>query len=113
MRRLVIDKNPGETTTNSDLKLTGGLIHLDAITQTSNVRERTILSKGTNLNTTLCKRKGSTAYDLSPAYLLRLFGMYQYFHRYVLWFNYITGFSNHVTDAISRDIQLTLPDLFS
>ena len=51
-RRLVTDKNPGGTITNSDLELAGGLLHLDAIAQTFNVRERTVLSKGDNLNTT-------------------------------------------------------------
>ena len=49
--KLVTDKNPSGTISNSDLDLAGGLLHLEAISQTFDVRERTILSKTDNLNT--------------------------------------------------------------
>eukprot|EP00984_Skeletonema_dohrnii_P027723 scaffold17355_cov90-Skeletonema_dohrnii-CCMP3373.AAC.1 len=48
--------NP-DGTTNSDLELAGGLLQLEAIAQTFDVRERTVLSKGDNLNTTFWERK--------------------------------------------------------
>ena len=52
VRRLVTDDNPQGTITNSDLELAGGLLHLDALTQCFDIRERTVLSKGDNLSTT-------------------------------------------------------------
>ena len=48
---LVTDKNPNGTITNSDLELAGGLLHLEAICQHYDVRERTILSRTDNLAT--------------------------------------------------------------
>jgi hypothetical protein len=48
---LVTDKNPLGTITNSDLELAGGLIHLEAIAQCFDIRERTVLSKTDNLAT--------------------------------------------------------------
>ena len=55
--------------------------------------ERTVLSKGDNLNTTFWERKGCATFDSPLAYLLRLFGMHQRFHRYVPRFDYIAGLS--------------------
>ncbi len=74
--RLVTDSNPCGTITNSDLELAGGLIHLDAIANCFDVRERTVLSKGDNLSTTFWERKGNTSSSAPPAYLLRLFGIH-------------------------------------
>ena len=48
---LITDANPGGTITNSDLELVGGLLHLEALTQTFDSHERTVLSKTDNLNT--------------------------------------------------------------
>ena len=59
--------------------------------QTFDIRERTVLSKGDNLATTFCERKGSTSTNKPPAYLLRLFGIHQRYHRYVPRFDYISG----------------------
>eukprot|EP00804_Cyclotella_cryptica_P003096 CCRYP_006083-RB/>CCRYP_006083-RB protein AED:0.19 eAED:0.39 QI:0/0/0/1/0/0/2/0/333 len=70
---LVSSSNPHGTISNSDLELAGGLIHLDCVAQTLDTRERTLLSKGDNQNTTFWERKGSTTTDSAPAYLLRLF----------------------------------------
>ena len=112
-RRLVSSDNPTGTITNSDLELAGGLIHLEALTQTFDIRERTVVSKGDNLNTTFWERKGSTSTDSAPAYLLRLFGIHQRYHRYVPRFDYIAGSSNYVADALSRDFQLSWPQIVS
>ena len=112
-RRLVTAENPTGTITNSDLELAGGLIHLEAIAQTFDTRERTVVSKGDNLNTTFWERKGSTTTNSPPAYLLRLFGIHQRYHRYVPRFDYIAGLSNHVADALSRDFHLSMPQVFS
>ena len=57
--RLVTDKNPNGNISNSDLELAGGLLHLEALAQTFNIRERTILSKTNNLNTLFWQRKRS------------------------------------------------------
>ncbi|KAL7508643.1 hypothetical protein ACHAXN_005689 [Cyclotella atomus] len=65
--KLVSSDNPNSTITNSDLELAGGLLHLDCIGQTFDTRERTIVSKGDNLNTTFWERKGSTTTDSAPA----------------------------------------------
>lgn len=110
---LVSSDNPEGSITNSDLELAGGLIHLEAIAQTFDVRERTIVSKGDNLNTTFWERKGSTTTNSAPAYLLRLFGLHQRFHRYVPRFDYLPGKSNVLADAFSRDFQLSWPTLYS
>ena len=110
-RRLVIDKNPTGTLTNSDLELAGGLFQLDALVQTFDARKRTAVSKGDNLNATFWERRGSTTTDSSPAYLLRLFDIHQRYHRYLPRFDYLAGLSNHVADALSRDFHLTWPDI--
>ena len=47
----VANANPGGTITNSDLDLTCGLIHLEALEQTFGIRECTILRKTDNPNT--------------------------------------------------------------
>ncbi len=84
-------ENPDVTITNSDLELAGGLLQLEAITitQTFDIRERTVLSKEDTLNTTSWERKGSTSKFSAPAYLLRLFGHHQRFNRYVPRFDYL------------------------
>ena len=71
---LVTDANPKGTITNSDLELAGGLLHLEALAQTFDVRERTALSKTNNLNALFWQRKGSATTDKVPAHLLRMFG---------------------------------------
>ena len=105
---IVSSDNPTGTITNSDLELAGGLLHLDCAAQTMDTRERTLLSKGDNLNTTFWERKGSTTTDSVPAYLLRMFGIHQRYHRYVPRFDYISGPSNPVADALSRDFRLSI-----
>ena len=111
--KLVTDKNPNGTISNSDLELAGGLLHLEAIAQTFDVRERTLLSKTDNLNTLFWQRKASSTTDKVPAYLLRLFGIHQRFHRYVARHDYLPGPSNPVADALSCDFHLTWRELIS
>ena len=113
VRADVSSDNPGGTITNSDLELAGGLLHLECAAQTLDVRERTVLSRGDNLNTTFWERKGSTTTDSVPAFLLRLFGIHQRFHRYVPRFDYIAGRSNFVADALSRDFHRSWSQLAS
>ena len=111
--RLVTADNPNGDITNSDLELAGGLIHLEALCQTFDVRERTVLSKTDNLNTLFWERKGSATTDKVPAHLLRLFGIHQRFHRYVPRHDYQPGLSNPVADACSRDFHLSWSDLIA
>ena len=108
---LVTDSNPSGSITNSDLELAGGLLHLDALAQSFDIRERTVLSQGDNLSTTFWERKGSTSTSSAPAYLLRLFGIHQRIHRYIPRFDYISGASNHVADSLSRDFHFPWSDL--
>ena len=110
---LATRENPGGSISNSDLELAGGLIQLECAAQTMDVRERTILSRGDNLNTTFWERKGSATTDSVPAYLLRLFGIHQRFHRYVPRFDYLPGRSNLVADSLSRDFDLNWSTLVS
>lgn len=104
---LVTERNPNGTITNSDLELAGGILHLDAIAQYFDVRERTVLSKTDNLATLFWQRKGSATTTNPPAYLLRLFGIHQRFHRYVPRHDYISGISNPMADDASRLFHLT------
>ena len=104
--QLVTDSNPQGTISNSDLELAGGLLHLEAISQAFDVRERTILSKTDNLATLFWQRKGSATTDKVPAYLLRLFGIHQRFHRYVPRHDYLSGPSNPIADKLSRDFHI-------
>jgi hypothetical protein len=111
--QLVTSTNPNGTISNSDLELAGGLLHLEAIAQCFDVRERTVLSKTDNLNTLFWQRKASTTTDKCPAHLLRLFGIHQRFHRYVPRHDYLSGPWNPVADATSRDFHLAWPDLIT
>ena len=110
---IVSSDNPNGTITNSDLELAGGLLHLEAAAQAFDIRERTVVSKGDNLNTTFWERKGSATSNSAPAYLLRMFGIHQRYHRYVPRFDYLAGSSNFVADALSRDFHLTLANIMS
>jgi hypothetical protein len=105
VNKIVTDANPHGSITNSDLELAGGLLHLDALAHCFDIRERTVLSKGDNLSTTFWERKGSTTTNSPPAYLLRLFGMHQRIQRYIPRFDYISGPSNHIADALSRQFN--------
>ncbi|KAL7527535.1 hypothetical protein ACHAXR_004575 [Thalassiosira sp. AJA248-18] len=49
---LISSDNSHGSITNSDLELAGGLLHLACIASTFDVRERTVLSWGENLDTT-------------------------------------------------------------
>eukprot|EP00804_Cyclotella_cryptica_P000503 CCRYP_018527-RA/>CCRYP_018527-RA protein AED:0.27 eAED:0.27 QI:0/0/0/1/0/0/2/0/232 len=104
---------PGDSIPTRGTWKPGGLIHLDCVAQTLDTRERTLLNKGDNLNTTFWERKGSTTTDSAPAYLLCLFGIHQRFHRYVPRFDYIAGPSNPLADSLSRDFHLSMSDLIS
>ena len=111
--QLVTTENPNGTVSNSDLELAGGLLHLEAISQCFDVRERTVLSKTDNLNTLFWQRKGSSTTEKVPAHLLRLFGIHQRFHRYVARHDYLSGPSNPVADATSRDFHLSWSELLT
>ena len=77
MESLVTENNPNGTISNSDLELAGGLLHLEAICQHYDVRERAILSRTDNLATLFWQRKGSATTEKAPAHLLQLFGIHQ------------------------------------
>ena len=111
--RLVTDANANGDISNSDLELAGGLLHLEALAQTFDIRERTVLSKTDNLNTLFWERKASSTTDKVPAHLLRLFGIHQRYHRYVPRHDYQSGSSNPVADATSRDFHLSWEDLIA
>ena len=111
--QLVTTENPSGTISNSDLELAGGLLHLEAISQCFDIRERTVLSKTDNLNTLFWQRKGSSTTEKVPAHLLRLFGLHQRFHRYVPRHDYLSGPSNPVADATSRDFHLSWQQLLT
>ena len=111
--RLVTSANPSGTISNSDLELAGGLLHLEALSQTFDIRERTVLSKTNNLNTLFWQRKGSATTEKVPAHLLRLFGIHQRFHRYVPRHDYLAGPSNPIADALSHDFELSWRELFA
>jgi len=111
--KLVTTQNPTGTVTNSNLELAGGLIHLEALLQTFNVRERIFLSKTDNLATLFWQLKGSATTDKVPARLLRLFGIHQRYHRYVPRHDYICGPSNPIADDSSRMFELSDDELLS
>ena len=92
--RLITEDNPTGSITIADLELAGDLLQLEALCQTFDIRERTILSKTDNLATLFWQRKGSATTDQAPASLLRLFGIHQKFHRYVPRHDYLSGPSN-------------------
>jgi hypothetical protein len=104
--QLVTDSNPCSSITNVDLELAGGLLHLGALSNCFNIRECTILSKGDNLSTTFWEQKGSTSTSAAPANLLCLFGIHQRIHCYIPRFDYISGASNRITNALSQDFHL-------
>jgi len=105
--KLVSDDNPSGSITSADFELAGGLLHLDTLAHCYDVRERTIVSKTDNLNTMFWERKGSCTTDSSPAYLLRLFGIHQRYHRYISRHDYQPGLSNKMADDASRLFHLS------
>jgi hypothetical protein len=109
--KLVTSRNPDGSISNSDLELAGGLLHLEALAQCFDVRERTVLSKTDNLATLFWQRKASATTTKVPAHLLRLFGIHQRLHRYVPRHDYLSGPSNPIADATSRDFHLSWPHL--
>ena len=92
--------NSTGTITNSDLGLAGGLIHLKASAKTFNTHERNLVRIGNSINTTFWERKGDTTINSPPYYLLWLFVIHQRYQHYIPRFNYITGHSTHVADAL-------------
>ena len=68
--KLVSSDNPDGTISNSDLELAGGLLHLEALAQCFDARERTALSKTDNLNALFWQRKASSSSDKVPPHLL-------------------------------------------
>ena len=109
--RLVTASNPTGTISNSDLELAGGLLHLEALAQSFDIRERTAVSKTDNLNTLFWQRKGSSTTANVPAHLLRLFGIHQRFHRYVPRHDYLAGPSNPIADALSREFDISWSEM--
>jgi hypothetical protein len=104
--QLITEHNPTGTITISDLELAGGLLHLDALAQAFDIRERTVLSKTDNLPTLFWQRKASATTDRVPAHLLRLFGIHQRFYQYVPRHDYLPGGSNKIADDTSRLFEL-------
>ena len=105
--QLITADNPTGTISISDFELAGGLLHLEALAQAFDVRERTVLSKTDNLATLYWQRKASSTTDRVPAYLLRNFGIHQRFHRYVPRHDYLSGGSNPLADDASRLFHLS------
>ena len=68
--QLVSSTNPNGTISNSNLKLASDLIQLEALTQSFDIYERTVLSKTDNLATLYWQRKESATTNKVPAYLL-------------------------------------------
>ena len=99
--------NPIDTITNYKLELSGGLLHLQAIYQDYDARERTLLSKTVNLTTLFRQHKGSATTNKCPHYLLILFGIHQRYHRYVPHHDYFSGPSNAIADDSSRLFHLS------
>jgi hypothetical protein len=104
--QLITEDNPHGTISISDLELAGGLLHLDVLCNTYDVRERTVLSKTDNLAALYWQRKGNATSNKVPPYLLRLFGIHQRIHRYVPRHDYVPGGSNPLADDASRLFHL-------
>ena len=95
------------TISNSDLELVGGLLHLEALAQSFDIREQAVWSKTDNLNTLFWQCNCSATTTNAPAHLLRLFGIHQCFYHYVPQHDYLAGPSNPISDALSREFSLS------
>ena len=104
---LVNTDNPTGTITISDLELAVRILHLQAICQSYDVQERTLLSNTDNLATLFWKHKGSKTTDKCPHYLWRLFGIHQLYHRNIPRHDYQSAPSNTIVDDSSRLFQLS------
>ena len=100
-------KNPTGPITNSDLELAGSIAHNDILAQSADVTERTTHNCYDNIPTVFWQRKGATTTLGPAAYLLRLQGFHQRFHRYVPLRDYIPGHLNVMSDILSRRWDLT------
>ena len=110
---LVSEQNPHGSINISDLELAGGIIHLDVLAHTFDIRERTVLSKTDNLATLFWQRKGSTTTEKAPSHLLQLLAIHQRSHRYVPRHDFIPGKSNPLADDASRLFHLSDSQFFS
>ena len=104
---LVSWTNPQGIVKNSELKLAGGIIHSDCVAQCFVVTECTILSCTENTAGLWWQRKGSATCTSSPAHLLRLQAMHQWFHRYVPCIDFVSRVDNLISDRPYRLLYLT------
>ena len=109
--RLVTSVNPNGTFSTSDLEFAGGLLHLEALAQSSDIQEQTVFGKTNNPNTLFWQHKGSTTTTNAPAHLLHLFGIHQRFHRYFPMYDDLSGPFNPVVDALAHDFELFWSEL--
>jgi hypothetical protein len=111
--QVVSFSNPHGKVTNSDLELAGTTAHLDVVSHTVDVRERTLYTLTDNTPALAWQQKGSTTTTKAPAYLLRLQALHQRFHRYHPRFSHIPGKSNVMADDCSRLWHLSDVDLLA
>ena len=100
--RLVSDRNPTGTITNSNLELVGGLLHRECAVQCFDLTERTLHSETDNTPTLFWERKGSTSTASIPPTVLRAEALHQRYHRYVSRNDFRSGDTNTLADTASR-----------
>jgi hypothetical protein len=100
--KLVTDKNPNGTLTNSDLELAGSVLHLEATAQCFDIRERTTKNDTDNTPTLFWQRKGSTTSTKANSTILRMQSWHQRYHRYIKLHDYLDGPRNKMADDASR-----------
>jgi len=106
--RLVTDKNPNGTITNSNLELAGGLLHLQATAQSYDVCERTIDNKADNAATMFRQRKGSASTEKAPAHFPRLHGIHQRIRRYAARHNKVETIISSRQNVIGQSPSTTI-----
>ena len=106
-REVVSFKNPAGSINNSDLELCGNIAHHSVLSDTVDLRERTVWTGSDNTANVHWLRKGSTTTTGPPAHLLRIQAMHQRYHRYVPSHDYVPGTANKMADVCSRAWHLS------
>ena len=106
-------KHPSFQVLNSDIELTGSVLHHSCIYQCNDIWESTTLLRTENQTSLWWYRKGSAASTPPLAHLIFLQATHQIFHPYITRHYFVIWFDNGILYCPSRSRVLTNKSLLS